>query len=105
MDDRWPNECPAIDTITDVHLDGDSETLWQFILATYEREMSRKVFAILAAGPLEDLLADFGPKYIDQVEALARKSPKFKDLLGGVWRNSITNDVWDRVERVRINVW
>lgn len=105
LDESWPNECPAIDTIADVHLDGESEPLWQFILACYKLEMSPKVFAILAAGPLEDFLADFGPIYIERVETLARQDPKFNDLLGGVWRNSINEEVWERVCRIRNNVW
>ena len=67
--------------------------------------MPNLTFAILAAGALEDLLADHGPDYIDRVEDTARKDPKFNRLLGGVWKNSITDDVWHRVQAIRNEVW
>jgi hypothetical protein len=95
----------ALDEISNFDLDGDHENLWKFILATYLKEMPGRVEAVFAAGPLEDLLAHFGPQYIDRVETLARQNPKFNDLLGGVWRNTMTDDVWDRVTRIRNSVW
>jgi hypothetical protein len=89
----------------DWHLNGEDELLWQFILNTYVRNLSGNVIAILAAGPLEDLLATVGPKYIDRVEQLARRDPKFNWLLGGVWKNNMTDEVWERVQAIRLNVW
>ena len=104
-EDRRSDLSESIETVLNFNLDGDSEPLWQFILASYRLEMSAKVFAILAAGPLEDLLADFGPSYIDRVEKLARQDPKFNELLGGVWKNTIEDEVWERVTRIRNSVW
>ena len=63
------------------------------------------MIAVLAAGPLEDLLAKRGEDFIDRVEELARKDPKFNDLLGGVWRNTMTDEVWQRVQAIRNHVW
>jgi len=63
------------------------------------------LFHVLAAGPLEDLLAHHGPAIIDRVEAHARRDERFNLLLGGVWRNGIASDVWARVEKVRREVW
>src|SRR5437868_974780 len=65
--------------------ENEPELLWRFILAAYRRELSEHVFGMLAAGPLEDLLSGYGPKYIDGVEALAREDERFKLLLRGVW--------------------
>ena len=84
---------------------GDAEKLWRFILAAYGREMSDAAMASLAAGPLEDLLAHHGPAYIGRVEELARSEPRFNLLLGGVWRNAMTEDVWRRVQAARLRVW
>jgi hypothetical protein len=99
-------ENPGPDSIvSELRFDGDHESFWRFILVAYPKEMSRRVFSILAAGPLEDLLADFGNEYIDRVELLARQDPKFNDLLGGVWKNAMTDDVWWRVEKARNVVW
>ena len=60
---------------------------------------------VLAAGPLEDLLAHHGPAIIDRVESQARADDRFNLLLGGVWPSSISPDVWARVQRIRKQVW
>ena len=86
-------------------LEGDGDRLWQFILEVYKRDLPDKVVAVLAAGPLEDLLAKRGVDFIDRVEELARKDPKFNQLLGGVWRNAMTDEVWQRVQAIRNHVW
>ena len=51
----------ALDEVLNFDLDGDHENLWNFILATYPKEMPGRVEAVFAAGPLEHLLAHFGP--------------------------------------------
>lgn len=79
--------------------------MWKLILAAYAKDMSPRVFAVLAAGPLEDLLCNFGSNYINRIEELARKDPKFNELLGGVWKSSTPDDVWGRVTQLRNDVW
>jgi hypothetical protein len=96
----------AIERVQDWSLERDTEQLWRFILAAYHRkEMSPKAGAVFAAGPIEDLLAFDGPRFIERVEELARKDPKFNWLLGGVWRSSMTEDVWHRLQSARNHVW
>lgn len=41
--------------------------------------------ALIAAGPLEDLLTGAGPQVIDRVEAMAATSPRLRHALTGVW--------------------
>jgi hypothetical protein len=101
---EYETHVEALDEVMD-WMEGDGEQLWEFVLAAYKRDLSDKVIAMLAAGPLEDLLAKCGVDYIDRVEELARKDPRFNYLLGGVWRNSMTDDVWQRVQAIRNNVW
>ena len=60
---------------------------------------------MIAAGPLEDLIAGYGAIYINRVEELARKNPRFNYLLGGVWKNSSSEDIWERVEKARLTIW
>lgn len=43
------------------------------------------VLSCIAAGPLEDLIADHGPQVIGQIEELARRQPRFRYDLTGVW--------------------
>ncbi len=75
------------------------EMVWHLILGVLEREVSQEVLIMVAAGPLEDLLSDWGSEYIDRVEQLARTDEKFRDLLRGVWgRNRMPEDVWIRLQ-------
>jgi hypothetical protein len=78
---------------------------WRFIKIASERKMSEIAFSVLAAGPLEDFLNSYGPDYIDEIESLARQSQNFNALLGGVWKNSIDDKVWMRVQAVRDHIW
>jgi hypothetical protein len=95
----------AIELVMDWALERQGDHLWRFILAVYKRDLSNKVKAVLAAGPLEDLLAKQGSEFIDRVEELARKDPKFNNLLGGVWQNMMSNEIWQRVQAARHQVW
>jgi len=100
-DPRWW----AISAVIMFPINRNHEELWQFVTRTFEKEMSDKAFASLAAGPLEDLLGYFGELYIDRIEELARKNPRFNYLLGGVWKHLSTDDVWTRIEKVRLKEW
>lgn len=95
----------AIEQVMDWALEREGEHLWRFITATYQRQLSDKAVSVLAAGPLEDLLAKQGPEFIERVEELARRDPRFNYLLGGVWRNTMTDEIWQRVQAARHNVW
>ena len=95
----------AISQVMDWALDGEADRLWVFILSTYNRNISERVVSVLAAGPLEDLLAKHGSTYIDRVEQLAKDDEKFNSLLGGVWQNTMTDEVWKRVQAARKEIW
>ena len=95
----------SIEYVLDLDLDGKFDELWSFILYTYKQDVSNKVIEILAAGPLEDLLANDGETYIDEIEVLARKDPKFNNLLGGVWKNAMSDSLWERVCKARNKAW
>lgn len=81
------------------------ELAWEMILRIHRAEHNEYVTANLAAGLLEDLLADYGEQFIERVEIEARRDPKFNFLLGGVWQNSMTEDIWRRVQKARHEVW
>ena len=95
----------AVSAVMDWALEGEGDQLWQFILEVYKRDLPDNVIAVLAAGPLEDLLVKRGVDFIDRIEELALKDPKFNYLLGGVGRNTITDEVWQRIEVIRNHVW
>jgi uncharacterized protein DUF6869 len=76
----------------------DPETLWLLILAIHERDQSEEIQSILAAGPVESLLGKYGERFIERVDTKARKDPTFTKMLAGVWRSSMTRDIWNRVQ-------
>jgi uncharacterized protein DUF6869 len=79
----------------------DPEAAWPMILQILRLDHSPSVMENLSAGPLEDLLAKHGPAFIDRVEAEAARDPIFAKLLGGVWQNRMTDEVWARVQAAR----
>lgn len=78
---------------------------WTLILEILKTDQSHAVVANLAAGPVEDLLAQHGLEFIDKVEAQAKNDPLFKHLLGGVWQNDMPDEIWNRVEAAAGEKW
>ena len=107
--ERGSPECESnwwvVEQVMDWSLEREGEHLWRFITAAYQRHLSDKAVSVLAAGPLEDLLAKQAPEFIERVEELARSDPQFNYLLGGVWRNAMTDEIWQRVQAARYKVW
>jgi hypothetical protein len=85
------------DYLINLLLNNKIEELWRFVIQTYREDLSQEVISILAAGALEDILARKGEEYIGRVELLAANDPKFKYLLGGVWQNTMSDEIWSRV--------
>jgi hypothetical protein len=87
----------ASEKMIDLALENPEE-LWDPILEILKRDPPTEVIEVLAAGPLEDYIAKLGERVIDRVEAQAAADAKFRNLLGGVWRNSMSDAVWARVQ-------
>ena len=64
-----------------------------------------RLLSVLAAGPLEDLLAENGHVVVEQVEVLARRSPEFRLLLNGVWDSTINPGVLSKLAKYRNQRW
>jgi len=95
----------VIDYVMDLTYDKKFEELWEFIKYTYKQDINEKVTSVLAAGPLEDLLAKCGENYIKEIETLSRQEPKFRHLLGGVWQNDMSDTLWKKVCKFRVTAW
>ena len=78
---------------------------WRAILDIAQRSLTEDEEALLAAGPLEDLLSWHGPEFIDRVEREAKINSQFNHLLGGVWRNEMPEEIWQRIQKMRNEVW
>ena len=73
----------------------------QFVARAIQQIDKEELLSVLAAGPLEDLLAYHGPSVIAQIEDLANKDSRFRSALFGVWRNTIDAATWERIEKLR----
>jgi hypothetical protein len=87
--------------VLDEICDKNPRVCLRLIVLILERDPSDFIMGNLAAGPLEDLLCRYGPSIIDAVEAEAEERKNFRQLLGRVWRNTIEEDVWNRIEAIR----
>jgi hypothetical protein len=73
---------------------------WRVILLIWSKDQSVKTMQNLSAGAVEDLLSRNGTEMIPLVEAEARRDPSLAKLLGGVWKNRMTDEVWSRLQAV-----
>ena len=85
--------------------DVNAEDCWRAILQILCANPPQNVIAVLAAGPLENLLVRHGAQFIDRVEQESRENAEFRYLLGGVWSSSIPWAVWHRVIAARAEEW
>lgn len=76
----------------------DVERFWTIIHQIRRLNDSEEILSNLAAGPLEDLLANSGREFIDRCESLAKTDERFKLMLGMLWKNTIPDDIWKRIE-------
>lgn len=68
-------------------------------------EPDYELMGLLAAGPLEDLVAGYGDLVIAAVELLAKQDPEFRKCLAGVWRKGISDEVYARVQKAADPSW
>jgi hypothetical protein len=71
---------------------------WRVILLIWSMDQSTETMQSLSAGEIEDLLSRNGTEMIPLVEAEARRDSSFAKLLGGVWKNKMTDEVWSRLQ-------
>ena len=90
----------APDLINELMYDGHPEEVWRCILAIHGLDQSTQVQQILSAGLIEDMLAQYGDRVIARIERQARLDPSFARLLGGVWKNQMSDENWTRLQAV-----
>ena len=64
------------------------------------KEMDHRVAGHLAAGPVEDLMSEFGETYLERVEHLSEDS-RFKRMLCSVWQDRMSEGLWSRFQQAR----
>ena len=63
----------------------EPERAWPIILSLIAASPSDQFLAVVAAGPLENLLCDHGAAFIERAERLASSDSQFRHALAGVW--------------------
>ena len=98
----WMSELrgDASSAITTMNFSALPALQWQFILKAVKYAESDDELFTIAAGPVEHLLGTHGPDFIDQVEKLAEADAKFSRLLTGVWKHTMTDEVWNRLQAI-----
>ncbi|GAB5562581.1 MAG: hypothetical protein SynsKO_42280 [Synoicihabitans sp.] len=84
---------------------GSSDEWLQAIVVIAKKTEDGRHDALLAAGMLEDFLGQHGEEYFDTVAELARRWPRFRHLLGGVWKGRMKKGLWHRIEAIREQPW
>lgn len=78
---------------------------WKIIDAIRSLDSSDLILSNLAAGPLEDLLSSHGEEIITHLEKAAVDDRQLRKLLGAVWQNAISEDVWSRIKSIADQAW
>jgi hypothetical protein len=86
----------AVTFVTD--LDEQWDLILDLIAAAPDDD---QVLSVIASGPLEGCLGRYGAEAIDRVEAEARRDPKFRRVLRGVWQHNMSDAVWERVRALQ----
>jgi hypothetical protein len=69
---------------------------WELICHLVEVASTNELLAIVAAGPLEDLLKKHGLEVITLVEESCRSNDRMRLALSGVWGINSGNPIFDR---------
>ena len=80
-------------------LSDDPERAWRLTLQLISQSSNEAVLAYVAAGPLEDLLAYHGHRFIERIEAQSKTDAVFHQALCGVWgQGRFDPEIYDRVQ-------
>jgi len=95
--DSWAWECVSELERSDPH-----SALFFILVALDSLTVeSQRCLAVLAAGPLENILDHFGEEIIGAIEVIGRRSAKFRLLLSAVWgERRVKPQVWRRIRAV-----
>jgi hypothetical protein len=100
---EWRAEPPVYGWATQLLFDKISnapETAWELVLELIERAPEDEALGLIGAGPLEDLLSEYGGDFIERVEVLARLNDRFRKCLASVWGWSrMPPEVYSRMRR------
>jgi hypothetical protein len=65
--------------------ENEPEEAWSVIQLLIDLSDTDDLLGDVGAGPLEDLISNHAPRFVDRIEESARNSPAFKKALSRVW--------------------
>jgi hypothetical protein len=77
------------------------DVAWECILGVIETEHTDEILSNLAEGPMEDLLAEHGLKFIDRIESLSKENIVFSRLIKHLWVEGISPQVQNKIRTIR----
>jgi hypothetical protein len=77
---------------------------WLFIKRAFALAYDANHLEALAAGPVEHLLAHHGEKWISLIEMESYEDKNFAWMMLGVWQNSMSQELWSRVQKIQESV-
>ena len=81
-------------------VDNDPDVGWRVLLLATEMAEDDGALEVIGAGPLEDLLSQHGPLFIDRVEARARSDGRLRQALSAMWQSEMSDELWTRVQQL-----
>lgn len=83
----------------------DPNRAWEIIKLINQIEIGDPIWeesvnGALAAGPIEDLLSNYGEQLINMVEAEAKKDFRIKKQLGMIYRRKMSDDLWNKIKKI-----
>ncbi|WP_036171088.1 DUF6869 domain-containing protein [Massilia sp. 9096] len=72
---------------------------WKVIVQIYANRPDETVLSNLATGPLEDLFVYQGDLALPWVDKYCANEANFVKVLQMVWRNAMSDDVWNGLKR------
>jgi hypothetical protein len=84
--------------VMDAHWEDPDRGL-AYVALAMSRYDDAHFLGVMAAGPLEDLLRDPSPEIADRIMEEARKTPRFRWMLSGVFLHAIAERVRPAIEK------
>ncbi|WP_144436651.1 DUF6869 domain-containing protein [Lysobacter antibioticus] len=81
--------------------DRSFDLIVEFVNKVLERRSTEEVMDNLAAGPVETMLFHGREVALDLIVEEARRNRLFKQMLGGVWQNNLSDELWEKFLQAR----
>jgi hypothetical protein len=77
------------------------EAAWECILEVIKTEHTDEILSDIAEGPLEDLLAEHAPQFMDRIESISKENIVFARLIKHVWVEGISPQAQNRIRTIQ----